>query len=145
VYATDPTPSVVTLVEPRTTLENWPAVVTVDKPFVVATTFTNTTSKVYGFTSPYLYLYSPEAGAIDIEVRNGTGWRSLSMPANNQLWQYDSGITLAPGATYRNSLRITYHQDVDGNGHSVVQHLIAAAFGNTITAAEQVFTVAPRT
>jgi hypothetical protein len=144
VFATDPEPDRVALVEPRTELTGWPERPVIGTPAVVTVSITNTTPLEYLILRPTLAMYRAGNDQVVIERRDGDEWTRVEGPTNNYNWWYaDSYPSLQPGETYTATLRVTFTDEAAAGEQGFVYHIGYTFFGFPIAVDGHAYTLEP--
>ncbi|MEV4759352.1 hypothetical protein AB0J86_30250 [Micromonospora sp. NPDC049559] len=147
VFATDPEPDRMTMVEPRAELAGWPERLPVGTPAVVTATLTNTTPLPYPLLRPALAMFrASDASEVVVERLDGAQWTRVAGPSNGYYWFYAVGYpSLQPGDAYTATLRITFTDDAAVGEQGFVYQIGYNYFGTASVAADlHPYTITPR-
>ncbi|MCA2217424.1 hypothetical protein [Jidongwangia harbinensis] len=145
VFATDPAPDTVALVEPRAELTGWPERLAVGTPAVVTVTLTNTTPLAYSILRPGLAMYRAGNDQVVVERLDGDEWTPVSGPSSSYNWWYADGYpSLQPGETYSAKLRVTFTDDAAAGEQGHLYHIGYTYFGYPIAVAGHPYTLEAR-
>lgn len=142
VFATDPEPDPIDLVEPRAGLTGFPGEIEVGTPAVFTVSLTNTTPLVYAIQNPGVALYRAGNEQVVVERLDGDQWTPVSGPSRNYFWWYADGYpSLQPGESYSATLRITFTDEAAAGQQGTLYHLGYTYFGYPTSVAGVPYTV----
>jgi hypothetical protein len=142
VFATDPEPDQIALVEPRADLTGWPGEIVVGKPTVITVSLTNTTPLPYLILNPGLWLNRLGNDKVLVERLDGDQWTPVYGPSNSYYWWYaDRYPSLQPGDSYTAKLRITFTDEAAVGEQGTLYHVGYTYFGSPIAVASEAYTV----